>query len=215
VGGGKRVRTYLEYRDQFTVSGDKVYVDRVEVEAPLYLFPFYELMEPPQETWLVFGPAIRAFLYEDWGLGGHYWIYPFIKAGEIWLDSTLETNDRKAVYSRFAISRFLMKQFGLNYLEADVIGRAYSTDIRVEDIRTGKVALHSFFPKKANLVLSYQPPTPEKRAKDQEVKNWELEEVNGVIASLQARKQLDQAKWAPIYEKLNLVAQDLTKGGNI
>lgn len=202
------MRTWLEYRGHYTVSGDKVYVERVEIDAPLYEFPLFERMEGERETWLVYGASIRAFLFDDWNRWGHHWIYPFIKPGEIWIESNTYMEERGAIYMEAAISRFLMSTYDLTFDEAQVIADTYSTDYFQDAISKGVITLKSFYPKKRAQTIEYHPPIGKKRGK--EAPNIELQWFQQAKLSLDTkRSDLEGEGWNQIFDRLDEVEEDL------
>lgn len=215
MGSGEPMKTWLEYRGEYVVTGDKVYVERIQVDAPLHTFPFYELMEPPRETWSVYGPVIRAFLSQDWGTAGHHYIYPFIRTFEMWIDQGVPAEDRAMVYLRYTIGWWLMKETKLDFLEADTIGKVYSTDWRVERIRRGEVPLQTFYTKKANHLLKYIPPTPGKIRADQRRRNRELEDIQTTRKTVMEKRDSYppySPYWDQILSDLDRAAEDLMGG---
>lgn len=204
-----RVRTWLEYRGQYTVSGDKVYVKRIEIEAPLWRFPLYEEMEVVDEVWLVYGPAIRAFLAKDWFGAGHHGNYPFIKPSEIWLESNTYEEDRTALYFQESIDYFLMKSYNLDYPEAKIIADAYTTDYVAEEYATGRRTMQSFYPKKRKKVIRYSPPIYNKSDKG---KNIELEDFRAAKESLLKKApEINSKDWSTILGQLQKYEADLEK----
>lgn len=203
---------FLDYRGSFTVSGDKVYIEKVDIEAPLWKFPLYDQMELNADIWLVFGPAIRAFLSEDWHEGGHHYIFPWIRPGEIWIESNSYKEELPVIYMKYAISRFLMRDRGLTFLESEAISNAYATDHKIEEYRTGRMTLKSFYPKKNTLVIEYKPPVVEKLVRGKKLKNVELEELRRAQESLLAKRdKLKDKGWDEIFEKLREVEEDLRR----
>lgn len=201
------MKTWLEYRDEYRVSGDRVYVERTKIEAPFWSFPLYDQMDIPDEIWLVYGPVVRAYLYNDWTLAGHHYVYPFIKPQEVWIESSSYEEERPALFLRAAIGRFLMREEKLSYLESETIAQAYSVDYMVDQFKTGKLALHSYYPKKNNLTLKYSPPNLVPGATE----NVELASFKSARAMLeQRRKNLQGKGWDQIFEKLDQVEKDLS-----
>jgi len=203
-------KTWLEYRGFYYVSGDKIYQEQIEVDAPLYRFPLNKYMELIKETWKVYGPAVRTYLYDRFYGGGHHYIYPWIKPTEIWIESNVYEEDLVPTYMRYAISRYLMREQKLSYPQADTIARCYSTDLRVELRSSGDLPLKSFYPKKNSLTIAYAPPVRDKFLPEDQRTNVELEEFQKVKASLEAeREKLEEPEWKQVFEKLDEVEEDL------
>lgn len=203
------MKTWLEYRGQYSVNGDKIYVARAEVDAPLWRFPLYEEMQTVEEVWLVYGPAIRAFLNRDWFGAGHHGNYPFIKPSEIWLESNTYPEERPALYLHESITYFLMKDYKLDYPEAKIIADAYTSDYVNEQYATGRMSMKSFYPKKNKMVIHYQPPI---RAKDDRGKNVELEDFRRAKTSLLKKApKMSPKAWGDILSHLQKAESDLEK----
>lgn len=204
------MRTWLEYREFYSVSGDKVYVERFDIDPPLWRFPLYNYMEMPRENWKVYGPAIRAYLNRNFYGGGHHYHYPFIKPSEIWIESSLYEEDLNPVYLRHLISRHLMKYDKLTYPQAELIGSVYETDLRLELRSTGEIPLKSFYPKKNSLTLDYAPPLIGEWVPPRDRTNTELERFLKIKKGLlEVRSELEEPEWDLIFEKLDEAQGDL------
>ncbi len=204
------MRTWLEYKSTSQISGDRVYVDRIEIKSPLHEFPLFELMEGPSETWLVNGFIIRTYLCDDWHCGGHHYLYPFIKPGEIWIESNTYPEERPFIHMEWSISRFLMKEMNLPFLEAGLIGRIYGSSHMEEQIKNGSLIPQSLYPKKSNLILRYGPPT----FTGEKGSNPEADQIHQVIESLQGKQsRLEGNGWPQIISKLQKAEADLRMTG--
>jgi hypothetical protein len=69
------------------------------------------------KIWIVNGELVRDLLHMEFVEGGHDYVYPFVPAGEIWLDDDLDEADRKFVLLHEIHERFLMAN-GKTYEEA-------------------------------------------------------------------------------------------------
>lgn len=203
------MRTWLEYRGMYDISGDKVYEERLETDWPLETWPAATYMELPSEIWLVYGPVVRSYLSEDWSLGGHHYIYPFIRPSEIWLESNLYEEDREPVILKQLISWYLMGQLRIPMPAAEMVATVYSTNLRAERHISGDEVLVSRYPKKREQVLSYAPPTRDRLEAKAKRVNTELE------AFLAAREQLNETRprgmdsvWEEIDRTLDRAEED-------
>lgn len=209
------MRTWIEtrfdeYGGSYSVSGDKVYVEKVDIDIPLYEFPLYDQMEGVKETWLVYGAAVRAFLCQSFYGGGHHYVFPFIKPAEIWIESNTYPEERPALLLKQTIVRFLMKDLDLTYPEASIVGSAYSLKFQTEQYRTGHLTLKSFYPKKNAYVIDY---APAQRGEFENKKDWdnvELKQFQMALGSLRGRK-LDSPEWKNIFDVLDEYEDDLAR----
>lgn len=202
------MRTWLEYQSTSRVTGDRVYVDRVEIDAPLYRFPLFEMMQGEKETWLVHGMVIRTYLCSDWYGGGHHFVYPFIRSSEIWIESNTYERERPAIYMAWAISRFLMKDIGLGFEDSHTIANTYAVDWVEEEVAAGRIAFDSYYPKKNNMTINWAPINTNGK-KDT---NPEADQIKNAIQSVQAKKEkLKGPGWDEILNRLSQAEKDLRK----
>jgi hypothetical protein len=69
------------------------------------------------KVWVVDGELVRGLFYIDFTEGGHDKVYPFVPAGEIWIDDDVMPEERRYILLHEMHERYLMAQ-GWNYEKA-------------------------------------------------------------------------------------------------
>ena len=68
-------------------------------------------------VWIVKGEIVRGLFFNDFTEGGHDKVYPFIPAGEVWIDDDVKKNERRFIILHEIYERNLMSR-GYDYEKA-------------------------------------------------------------------------------------------------
>jgi hypothetical protein len=147
-------------------------------------------MDMKNELWMVYGPAIKNFLSPDWSGKGHHYLYPFIKPRELWINSNTYEEEIAPLYTRLAISKFLVRDMKMPTSVGEVVGKVYQLKLISSYLREGS-NFQSFFPKKSGLIL---PPVGQ---------NYFSGAVEDTISYLHSNEDVTGDAWENIFSELN------------
>lgn len=172
------MRAWLEYNGR-AIGGDRVYTREVAIPDGLASFPMYDRMDLKDELWMVYAPVVRSFLSSSWTDGGHHYQYPFIKPRELWISSNTYEEEIPVLYSKLAISKFLIRDYKLSMVTSDVIGMVFSGTLR-DQYFANSSNLKSLFQKKATLTIERPEGTDE------------VQRIRSSIDDIQGSEKMDQ-----------------------
>ena len=112
-----------EYRDgkPHRVVPEKIY-DR--------LFATIPDPERPIKAWVIDGYFARCWYKTDYAEGGHYEVYPWVPAGEIWLEKDTDPREMVFILAHEYLELRMMRDSGLSYDHAHEIASKIEFEFR-------------------------------------------------------------------------------------